>query len=233
MIKKYRQFLIFGSICCAMFLWIDIAVSRTKTIGPAESLIFGEERQKASDSRKIKTLLEKRKKAAKSPIDNQKEQKSLPPKKQKKPGTPASSPKKKTDKKNIIKASVQKAGPVFATMNNVRMDFYGCKYDSQTRSAVCSMQLTSLQGNSNITLLCYSGTQATDSTGNIQECMHAWIGNNHSWNYASSILFPGKPERAMVRFKLRNGVDSLNMQYVFTVDKSRKMISLKDVAIQR
>ncbi len=212
---KQRAHIIFILACCTFLSWPAPTHAKTKTIGSAEDLLFGQENEKLHN-----------------------ENKPLPP--GKKQRSQSSNLPRKPNKKITKSASASPSpplakndGPISAMMNNVRLEFHGCKYDAHTRSSVCSMELTSLQQTSEVTLLCYSGTQASDSNGATKECAHVWLEDNHSWNYSNATLEQGKPIRAMARFKTGSYVKSLNMQYVFSVDNNRKMISLQDVLIQR
>ncbi len=137
-------------------------------------------------------------------------------------------------KKQVNTSDRKKQGkdePISTMLHNVRLDFSYCFYDAASRSVACRMELTSLQHGSDVTFLCYTGSEATDSAGHVQECAHTWIGNSHSWNYAHAELAKGEPIRAMVRFKTGGMVNPLNMRLVFDVDGSRQMVTLRNVPV--
>lgn len=180
----------------------------------------------AQTSRTVETMLSNRTYKAATPYQQKKEaektfssteQKLNSSQTKKKHLSGSSQQKKKTEK--TFSTTEQKLNPSQAKkksqsgssqiLSGVKIEIQSCKNVPEYKSITCDMTLTNQEHDIETVIHCYTGTTATDEKGNNLQCAHAWLGSNHSWNFAYGKLVKGTPVKGMVRLEAKRPPEKL------------------------
>jgi len=118
-------------------------------------------------------------------------------------------------------------------VNGVKMEILSCQYVPQYKSVTCNFKATNLEPAVEAVVYCYTGTKAVDDQGTAMQCAHAWLGSNHSWNYAHGKLEKGTPVNGMIRLETRRAPAKLKrLEVSLSINGSRQKAVIKNLPVK-